>query len=196
MGLRPGAGDNPGIETSAPPDAAEPPRAADSESWAYRVACWIVPRQNPARVVYGLLTVGALMAAESGHHETYLELIVSALITTFLYWLLHAYSAVLGHRLATGEHLTLSTLSHGLVDEWAIVRGAAIPLLALIIAWLADAGQETGVTVALYSAVASLIAFELAAGIRSRAAPRELALEVGIGVVMGLAILGLRILLH
>ena len=107
MGLRPGAGDNPEIETSAPPDADEEPRAADSESWAYRVACWIVPRQNPARVVYGLLTVGALMAAESGHHETYLELIVSALITTFLYWLLHAYSAVLGHRLATGEHLTL-----------------------------------------------------------------------------------------
>jgi hypothetical protein len=196
MGLRLGAGDNHGIETSVPPDAAEPALAADSESWAYRVACWIVPRQNPARVVYGLLTVGALMAAESGHHETYLDLIVSALITTFLYWLLHAYSSVLGHRLATGEHLTLSTLSHGLMEEWAIVRGAAIPLLALIIAWLAGAGQETGVTVALYSAVASLIAFELAAGIRSRAAPRELALEVGIGAVMGLAILGLRILLH
>jgi hypothetical protein len=179
-----------------PPDAAVPPQAADSESWAYRVACWIVPRQNPARVVYGLLTVGALMAAESGHHETYLDLIVSALITTFLYWLLHAYSAVLGHRLETGEHLTLQALSHGLMDEWAIVRGAAIPLLALIIAWLAGAGQETGVTVALYSATGGLIAFELAAGIRSRAAPRELALEVGVGVIMGLAILGLRILLH
>jgi len=181
---------------SVPPDAAGSPGAADSEGWAYRVACWIVPRQNPARVVYGLLTVGALMAAESGHHETYVELIVSALITTFLYWLLHAYSAVLGHRLATGEHLTLSTLSYGLMDEWAIVRGAAVPLLVLIIAWLADAGQETGVTAALYSAIAGLIAFELAAGVRSRSAPRELALEVGVGVFMGLAILGLRILLH
>jgi hypothetical protein len=181
---------------STPPDAGAPRGAADSEGWAYRVACWIVPRQNPARVVYGLLTVGALMAAESGHHETYAELILSALITTFLYWLLHAYSAVLGHRLATGAHLTLQTLSHGLVDEWAIVRGAAIPLLALIIAWLAGAGQETGVTVAVYSAVAGLVVFELAAGIRSREALGELALEVGIGVIMGLAILGLRIILH
>jgi len=181
---------------SVPPDTGRPRAAADSEGWAYRVACRIVPRQNPARVVYGLLTVGALMAAESGHHETYAELIVSALITTFLYWLLHAYSAVLGHRLATGEHLTPQTLSHGLVEEWAIVRGAAIPLLVLIIAWLADASQETGVTLAVYSAVAGLVVFELAAGIRSRDAPRELAFEVGIGVVMGLAILGLRILLH
>ena len=181
---------------SVPPDAGASPGAADSESWAYRMACRIVPRQNPARVVYGLLTVGALMAAESGHHETYADLIISALITTFLYWLLHAYSAVLGHRLATGEHLTLHALSQGFADEWAIVRGAAIPLLALLIAWLADAGQETGVTVALYSAVASLVAFELVAGIRSRASPRDLAVEVGVGVIMGVAILALRILLH
>ena len=63
---------------SLPPDAGAPRGAADPEGWAYRAACWIVPRQNPARVVYGLLTVGALMAAESGHHETYAELIVSA----------------------------------------------------------------------------------------------------------------------
>jgi hypothetical protein len=181
---------------SVSPEAGGPRGAAVSESWVFRLACWIVPRQNPARVVYGLLTVGALMAAESGHHETYAELILSALVTTFLYWLLHAYSAVLGGRLETGEHLTLQTLSRGLVDEWAIVRGAAIPLLTLLIAWLADAGQETGVTLAVYSAVAGLVVFELAAGIRSRDTPRELAVEVGIGVIMGVAILGLRILLH
>jgi hypothetical protein len=155
-----------------------------------------VPAKNPARVVYGIITVGALMAAESGRHESYADLIGSAFITTGLYWLLHAYSSVLGHRLATGERLTPAALSHGLIDEWAIVRGAAIPLLALVIAWVAGASQETGVTAALWSAVVSLVLFELVAGLRSRASPGELALEVGVGLAMGVAILGLRIVLH
>lgn len=155
-----------------------------------------MPAKNPARVVYGIITVGALMAAESGRHESYADLIGSAFITTGLYWLLHAYSSVLGHRLATGARLTPAGLSHALIDEWAIVRGAAIPLLALVITWVAGGSQETGVTVALWSAVVSLVVFELLAGFRSRASPGELALEVGVGLAMGVAILGLRIVLH
>lgn len=155
-----------------------------------------MPAKNPARVVYGIITVGALMAAESGRHESYADLVGSAFITTGLYWLLHAYSAVLGHRLATAEPLTASGLSHALVEEWAIVRGAAIPLAALLIAWASGASQETGVTAALWSAVVSLVAFELVAGFRSRSSAGELVLEVGVGVAMGVAILGLRVVLH
>jgi hypothetical protein len=161
-----------------------------------RAGDWIVPAKNPTRVVYGIITVGALMAAESGQHESYADAVGSAFIATGLYWLLHAYSSVLGHRLATGERLTASALSRGLAEEWAIVRGAGIPLSALLIAGAAGASQETGVTVALWTAVTSLVAFELVAGIRSRATPAELALEVGVGMTMGGAILGLKILLH
>jgi hypothetical protein len=44
--------------------------------------------------------------------------------------------------------------------------------------------------------VASLIAFELAAGVRSRAKPAGLVFEVLVGATIGLAILALRALLH
>jgi hypothetical protein len=44
--------------------------------------------------------------------------------------------------------------------------------------------------------VASLIAFELIAGIGSHATRRELALDVCVGAAMGLAILALKALLH
>ncbi len=155
-----------------------------------------MPERNPARVVYGVITVGALMAAESGHHESYADLVGSAFIATGLYWLLHAYSAVLGHRLATRERLTAATLAHGLAEESAILRGAAIPLLALLIAWATGAAQETGVTAALWSAVVSLVVLELVAGLRTKASARELVLEVGVGIAMGVAILGLRVVLH
>ncbi len=147
-------------------------------------------------MVYGVITVGALMAAESGHHESYADLVGSAFIASALYWLLHAYSSVLGHRLQTRERLRPSTLMYGLAEESPILTGAAIPLLALLIAWVTGASQETGVTAALWTAVVSLVVFELVAGLRSRASAGELALEVGVGVAMGVAILGLRIVLH
>jgi hypothetical protein len=188
--------DNPRIEKSSAPDVPATPPRTRLTGWSDRAADWIVPEKNPARVVYGLITVGALMAAESGRHESYADLVGSAFITTGLYWLLHAYSSVLGHRLATGERLTPAALSRGLAEEWAIVRGAAIPLLALLLAWATGASQETGVSAALWSAVVGLVLFELVAGVRSRASAGELALEVGLGIVMGLGILGLRVLLH
>lgn len=194
--IRRGSGDNPAIEKSSAPEVSGPPPGTRWAGWGGRAAEWIVPAKNPARVVYGVITLGALMAAESGHHESYADLVGSAFIATGLYWLLHGYSAVLGHRLTTGDRLTPATLVHGLVEESAILRGAAIPLLALLIAWAIGAAQETGVTAALWTAVVSLICFELAAGVRSRASAGELALDVAIGTTMALAILALRIVLH
>lgn len=152
----------------------------------------LVPAGNAAGVVYGVITVGALMAAESGRHESYLDTIASALIATILYWLAHAYADLLGRRLATGERLTAKTLGSALIEDWAIVRGAAIPLLALVIAWAVGASQESGVTAALRTAVVTVVVFELIAGIRAKSTPGELLLKAGVGVTMGLAILAMK----
>lgn len=155
-----------------------------------------MPAENPSGVVYGIIAIGALLAAESGRHETYLDTVGSAVLAACLYWLAHAYATILGRRLVRQEVLTPTTLWHALIHDWAIFRGAAVPLIALVIAWAAGAAQETAVTAALWCAVATVVAFELVAGIRSRAKPAELALEVGVGIAMGLGILALKILLH
>jgi hypothetical protein len=155
-----------------------------------------MPGENPSGVVYGVIVIGALLSAESGRHETYLDTVASAAIAAALYWLAHAYATVLGRRLRGRERLTSGSLWRALVHDWALIRGAAIPLLVLLIAWATGAAQETAVSAALWSAVASLVAFELMAGIRSRARPGELALEVGVGVVLGIGMLALRIVLH
>lgn len=147
-------------------------------------------------MIYGIILIGALLAAESERHETYLDTVVSTVIAAALYWLAHAYADVLGHRLASQQRLSARTLLHALARDWAIVRGATLPLLALLLAWAARAPLATGVSAALWSAVASLIAFELFAGIRSHATARELALDVSVGAVMGIAILLLKIILH
>jgi hypothetical protein len=156
----------------------------------------MAPSDNPARAIYGLLAVGALLAAESGSHETYAKTIGSAIVGACLYWLLHSYATALGLRLGAGERLTPRSLMRALAYERPLLRGAAVPVGALLVAWVAGAPEESAVTIALWSAIVSLFVFELVAGLRARASPSELALDAFVGLALGVAVLGLRIILH
>jgi hypothetical protein len=161
-----------------------------------RIVEWMWRSGAPERVVYGTILVGALIAAESGVHDGYLDKVGSSLLALSIYWLAHSYSTVLGRRIESRERLTIGGLGEAMAHDWGIVRGACIPLLALLICWLAGASQETGVTVAVWATITSLIAFELLAGLRSRSTARELAFECGVGVAMGIGILALKSLAH
>lgn len=156
----------------------------------------LLPGRNPAEAVYGTVTAGALLAAESGLRETYPETVGSLTLAVVLYWFAHSYADVLGLRLSKRGALTWGELWHTFVQDWAIVRGAAAPVLAVIVAWAAGAQQTVAVTAGVWTAVASLIAFELAAGLRSKARPREMVLQVTVGATFGTGILALRALLH
>jgi len=171
-------------------------RAAGVRRAGVRALDWVLPGENPAGTVYGTITLGALLAAEDGLHDTYAETVGSVVAALVLYWLAHSYAEELGLRLASGGRLTPRALGRALVRDWAIVRGTAAPLLALLAAWAVGAGQETAVTVALWTCAASLVALELLAGLRARARPGELALEVCVGAAMGLGVIALRAILH
>ncbi len=146
--------------------------------------------------MYGVIAVGALLAAESSSHDSYADAVGSAIIAALVYWLARSYATLLGRRLTTDDQLTVGTLMQALAHERTVLRGALVPLSALLLAWLSGADQETGINVALASTIVTIIAFELAAGIRSRSTRREIALELGVGVVLGLAIIALKTLLH
>jgi len=143
-----------------------------------------------------VLAIGAVLAAESGSHESYLDTVGSAVIALGLYWLAHSYADVLGHRIQTQEHLNITALGRALRDEATILRGSAPPLLALLLAWALGAALTTGVEAALWTVVASLVTVELLAGIRARSTAGELVFETGVGLTMGLAIVALKVVLH
>ncbi|MDE3069781.1 MAG: hypothetical protein KGJ43_03540 [Acidobacteriota bacterium] len=159
---------------------------------ARRALAWIVPDSNPGGTVYGLITVGALLAAESKIRDTYAETIGSVAVAILMYWFAHSYSQILGMRLATRKRLGWRVALHTFAHDWAIVKGAGLPLIALIGAWASGATVRGAANAAVWTAVASLVAFELAAGVRSHAGTRELALDAAVGIVMGLGILALR----
>jgi hypothetical protein len=178
------------------PEDSVPERPHSGLERARAKAAKILPEENPAGAIYGVIVIGALLAGESGRHETYLDTISSAVVAAALYWLAHAYAGLLGRRLSNGERLTTRALAHALWHDLAVIRGSAIPLIALILAAACGAGVQDAVTTALWSAVASLVGLELLAGLRSGASRGELLLDVSVGMAMGLAILALKILLH
>lgn len=161
-----------------------------------RALTWLVPESNPSRTVFGLITVGALLAAESGIHDTYAETIGSVTIALFVYWFAHAYSDLLGTRLASRARLDWGLVLGSFAHEWAIIKGAALPLVALVVAGAAGAPQETAVAAAVWTSVFGLIAFELAAGVLAGARRRELIVDGVVGAIMGVGILALRAVVH
>ena len=105
-----------------------------------------------------MILIGALLAAESGLHDSYSATVASVAIgPSPSYWLAHSYAAMLGRRLSERGRLSLGALVQALAREWAIVRGALIPLLALLVCWAAGASQATGIAVAIWAAVVALI---------------------------------------
>jgi hypothetical protein len=140
--------------------------------------------------------MGALLAAESGRKETYALTFGSAVLVICVYWLAHAYATIVGQHLSSRRPLTPRALGRGLVHDWALVRGAALPLVVLLVAWATGAAQRTAVDAAVYSVVACLICFELLQGLLSHATPARLAYDIGVGAVLGLGVLGLQSLFH
>jgi hypothetical protein len=158
-------------------------------------ADWLAPAGNPSRVVLGVIVTGALLAAESSLHDTYLETFASGALAAVIYWIAHAYSDVLGRRLRSDRRLTARELGESFVHEAAVVRGAAIPLVALLIAAILGADRETGVSIAVWTAAGSIVVLEVIAGVRSHATRGEILLEAAVGITMGLGVITLKALL-
>jgi hypothetical protein len=173
--------------------AASAPR---SVSFAEHLLAWVLPGTNPAGAIYGMIAIGALLAAESGLRDTFLETLASALIALALYWLAHAYADMLGQRLENRAQLTAAGLGRTLLHDWTIIRGGAVPLLVLVACWAAGTSQETAITIDLWVTAGNLLTFELLAGLRARSRPAEFLLEGCVGATMGLGILALRVILH
>jgi hypothetical protein len=151
---------------------------------------------NPGGAVYGTITVGALLAAETGQRETYAETIAAVLIALLLYWLAHAYSALTGERLAESTKLTPAALGHELLAELSMLGGAAVPLVTVLIAGIAGVGLSTALTLGVITAALAIVGVELLAAARAELSGRELVTQVAVGTLFGCLVFTLKAVLH
>jgi hypothetical protein len=154
-----------------------------------------VATANAGDAVYGAVMIGVLLAAEDARHVGYLATIEAAGIVLALYLLMHLYTYMLGLRLRSGETLNARLFWRGCVHELPILEGAVIPVAALLVAWAAGLAVTSGVSAALWTTVGVVVVLEVAAGWRSRE-QGVLWLQALAGMGMGLALIGLKLLLH
>jgi hypothetical protein len=153
-------------------------------------------RANPAGAIYGTITVGALLAAESARRETYAETIGAVALAMVLYWLAHAYAGSAANRLQDEQPLTAKGFARALVHELPLLAGAAVPLLALVVFGIAGAKLSTAVKAGLWTSAVVIALIEIVAAVRAEAKGRELAGQIAIGVALGLLVLAINAVLH
>jgi hypothetical protein len=146
--------------------------------------------------IYGAITVGALLAAESAQRETYGATVAAVAVATILYWLAHAYAEVVSWRVRESRRLTMGGLRRALLNEAPIMVGGVIPLLAVLVEWVAGASLDTAVVAALWADVVTIVVAEVIVAVRANLTGRELIVQSLVGALLGLLIIGLRLVLH
>ncbi len=163
-----------------------------------RFGTWLigVTTANAGGAVYGAIMIGVLFAAEDSSHEGYPATIEAAAVVLVLYWLTNLYTHTLGIRLEKRQPLTLKLLWNSCLHELPIVEGALIPLVVLLIMWAAGLSLDAGITAALWTAAGTILVLEVVAGRRARHESRDVWVQTAAGALIGLALVGLKLVLH
>jgi len=151
---------------------------------------------NPGGLVYGTILVATLLAAESAKRETYAKTVAAVVVALLVYWLAISYAAFTGERAERGEPFAYSALWRTASHELAVLYGASVPLLVLLVFWVAGVTLSAAVSAAIWTAAAMIVATEVVIGVRAELEGRELIVQTGFGVVLGLLVIALRVLLH
>jgi hypothetical protein len=148
-----------------------------------------------AAAVYGSVLATALVGAAFEAQLDARTTTLTLLTTTLVFWLAHVWSEVMGVRLA-GTVPLWSQVRHIAVSEWPVVEAGFVPDALLALAWAGVYSRDTGIVLALITAVLQLAAWGFAAGWRTQ---HRLAPAIVTGVVdcaFGIAIVGLEVAIH
>ena len=161
----------------------------------FRAMLWALdPRDNPGSLIYGILTVGAVISAESGTTQHQPREIITAAVAVVIYFLIHAYSTLLGNRLHGSGVLSRTELVRAIADESPILRGASLPVLTMVVFWLLGFSADTMEWAGIVCAIVLLVLFEFLAGLRSHLGRGWIWLQAGMGAAFGLLLAMLKVL--
>jgi hypothetical protein len=150
--------------------------------------------RNLHGAIYG--TVLALsVTAVSSEKESDVQVFVSVLATSFVFWIVHVYAGVVAARLEHGGQIMASIREEGR-REWPLVQAAVPILVPLFLGAVGIVGQETGYWAALVVGVVVLAGFGVRI-VRHEGGSTLAAVVVGtINVLFGLSLVLLKVLVH
>jgi hypothetical protein len=146
--------------------------------------------------IYGTLAVAVLLAVESADGHTYATTLGAAVLTLVAYWLAHGYARALAARLTSDAAGSGGRLLRSLGQESGILVGGSIPLVALMMCWLARVDLARALEIGVWAGAAALFAVELIAGVRARSRVRTLLQDGALSLAVGALVVLVRVLLH
>jgi hypothetical protein len=165
------------------------------DSFVDTLARWMGLESNPSGVIFGTITVGAVLAGENAKGETIGTSIEGSVLVVGLFWLVHAWSDDTGERIAGRRRLQWRPFALALEHQASILRSILLPVAALVIAGLAGASDATALWVGTITCAVALVLIELVSALRNRLPAREVVIDSGAGAVFGCALLVLHFLI-
>jgi len=144
--------------------------------------------------IYGIIVAAAVLA--TSHAESAVAVDLAVLVTLVIYWTAERYARLVAARIHDDTRPDWSHVRHELTSDWEFVTASALPLVVLLLTRLAGASLDTAILTALWSCtfLLCLSGWEIGAGGRLATGER-LALSAVAGL-FGVALIGLKSLLH
>jgi hypothetical protein len=149
-----------------------------------------------AGLIYGTISVAALLAAETARSETYGKTVGAVGIMMVLYWVAHSYAEYTEERVTDHKPFTYKGWMIMATRELTVLIGAGIPLVVLLGCWVFGASLNTAVVAATWTAAGIVVVTELIIGLGADLKGKELVRQTGVGMLLGFMVLALRVLLH
>jgi len=123
-----------------------------------------------AAAVYGSILAASLIAVFRSEHDSPETTAVALLGTMAVFWLAHAWSAVLGERIHVGGQLGMRRILLIARSEWPLVEASFAPSVVLALGWFGILGTKTAEDLALAVCIVQLFAWGFAVGRKAYAA--------------------------
>lgn len=146
------------------------------------------PDAHPAGLIYGLVVLGSVLAAESVHSSGGVRDITAALTVLLVYWLAHTYADLMGRRFEQERPLAWSDVTEVARHEWAIMRGAIVPVVAMLVAVVLGVSSWRVDEVGMITDVAMLALFAVVGGLRANLSRLALVFQVVLALSFGIFI--------
>ena len=117
-----------------------------------------------AAAVYGSILAASLIAVFREKHDSPETIAFALLGTMAVFWLAHAWSAILGERIHAGHGIGRYRALAIARSEWPLVEAAFAPAIVLLLGWTGLIADKTSETLALAACIVQLFAWGFAVG--------------------------------
>jgi hypothetical protein len=173
----------------------ETPEAPDPAAHLHHRLERVALASRVSAAIYGLIVSGAVMAA-AGEHGSVWDVAITVFITVLVYWAAESYADVLGEQIAEERRSNWRRARELLRQGFPLVEASYVPLVVLLIAWIAGASTTAAITAGLVTNALLLVAL---GWIASKQVERSLPARItaaALAGAFGMIMIAIKTLLH